>query len=294
MDKKGIGIYLGVTFAVSYAIEAVIGTLPRIMPAVLLFLLLALVPAGAAWVAARLSPERPVEESRVRGLPKLITVRMALAAPLAFVFIYVVTSVLGYTRPDWRVGELMAQLPKNLGLPPAFASSMPVVFLLIGFVLSIVLGPTVYALAMLGTEYGWRGYLAPRLMPLGRWRAYLIGGLLWGLSLAPIFAVNMSGTRPAAFSRIVVMAVVLSVLLGEVWRRSRHIGLSAVCLGCFVGQAAGVWNYLFPGTYTIPPWGGPFGLVSAIVWAAIALFPEFLYGSLEPKQTAIRPEESSA
>jgi membrane protease YdiL (CAAX protease family) len=32
----------------------------------------------------------------------------------------------------------------------------------------------------LGEEYGWRGYLLPRLLPLGEVRATLLVGLIWG------------------------------------------------------------------------------------------------------------------
>ena len=34
-------------------------------------------------------------------------------------------------------------------------------------------------------ELGWRGYLLPKLMPLGEKKALLISGLIWGLWHAP-------------------------------------------------------------------------------------------------------------
>jgi membrane protease YdiL (CAAX protease family) len=30
-----------------------------------------------------------------------------------------------------------------------------------------------------GEEFGWRGYLLPKLMPLGRWKAYVLVGIIW-------------------------------------------------------------------------------------------------------------------
>ena len=39
-----------------------------------------------------------------------------------------------------------------------------------------------------GEEFGWTGYLLVRLLPLGRWRAALLYGTIWGLWHAPIIA----------------------------------------------------------------------------------------------------------
>lgn len=41
-------------------------------------------------------------------------------------------------------------------------------------------------IATFGEEFGWRGYLLPRLMPLGGFWAALLVGLIWGLWHAPI------------------------------------------------------------------------------------------------------------
>jgi len=43
-----------------------------------------------------------------------------------------------------------------------------------------------------GEEYGWRGYLLPRLLPLGEVRATLLTGLLWGSWHLPLLVVGLS------------------------------------------------------------------------------------------------------
>src|SRR5436305_814196 len=37
-----------------------------------------------------------------------------------------------------------------------------------------------------GEQWGWRGYLLPRLLPLGQWPALLLSGAIWGLWHAPV------------------------------------------------------------------------------------------------------------
>jgi membrane protease YdiL (CAAX protease family) len=44
----------------------------------------------------------------------------------------------------------------------------------------------------LGEEYGWRGYLLPRLLPLGEFKATLIVGLIWTMWHVPILLIGLN------------------------------------------------------------------------------------------------------
>lgn len=283
MDKKGIWTFLAVTVLASYAIQALVIWM---RPLAILIYLLLVVPVVAAWVAARVSGDASYPPVRLRGFRKGSVVRIALVVPLVFVVIYVITTILGFSRPDWRLGELMAKLPSpdELNWPPRLRPAYPVVFLGLTLGISAVLGPTLYALLALGNEYGWRGYLLPRLMPLGPWRAYIIAGLFWGATFAPWLGHGYAGTRLAVqILCVLALAIVLSALLGEIRRRSGNVVLSAVCLGCICCQATTLWRYFFPPGATVTfPWGGALGVVAIIVWAVVALFPGFVFGPLKP------------
>lgn len=61
---------------------------------------------------------------------------------------------------------------------PKFITNFPPSVLMVGIGLSI--------LASFGEEIGWRGYLLPRLLSLGRTRALLVSGLLHGLFHLPL------------------------------------------------------------------------------------------------------------
>jgi CAAX protease family protein len=67
-----------------------------------------------------------------------------------------------------------------------------------------------------GEEYGWRGYLLPKLLPLGEVKAAVVVGLIWGPWHAPMLAagLNYSSVNPlAAIGIFVVTATALSLLL---------------------------------------------------------------------------------
>lgn len=96
-------------------------------------------------------------------------------------------------------------LPGSLGpLGPrrlyAWAVLIPALFTLVAALVAVVIGsgrvvtgtakplwsvmPVLLAgtlLGVFGEEYGWRGYLLPKLLPLGELRASLIVGVIWGV-----------------------------------------------------------------------------------------------------------------
>lgn len=50
----------------------------------------------------------------------------------------------------------------------------------------LLLGPIINVIGTFGEEFGWRGYLQPKLLPLGTRRALLITGAIWGIWHAPL------------------------------------------------------------------------------------------------------------
>jgi membrane protease YdiL (CAAX protease family) len=69
------------------------------------------------------------------------------------------------------------------------ATGVPVVVLLTGF--GLVLGGTLFALAALGEELGWRGLLLTELAPLGFWKLSLLTGLVWGVWHSPLILLGL-------------------------------------------------------------------------------------------------------
>jgi len=63
-----------------------------------------------------------------------------------------------------------------------------------------------------GEEYGWRGYLLPRLMPLGEIKASLILGIIWALWHMPVLfaGVLYGGNNPWLALVIFVFTVTMS------------------------------------------------------------------------------------
>ncbi|MCX5770173.1 MAG: hypothetical protein NTZ09_07875 [Candidatus Hydrogenedentes bacterium] len=279
MDKKGIFAFLAVTLALSVVAQAIATvTLENWM---VYFRLIA--PVLGALVARRISPRPGEVKSTIWPVPKLTAVRIAIVTPLVFAATLLVTTLVGLTRPDWNLGEVifrLAAIHNALVAKGLAMEHIEQVMLVLGLLFSVLIGPTIVAASVIGIEYGWRGYLLPRLMPLGKWRAYAALGLMWGLAMAPNRISNAAHSALVLLILLLAMTIVVSSILGEIWRRTHNIGLTAVCYGCFSTQAMGILPFLFPDANVRFPWGGTYGVVSIIAWGIVAAFPTFFFGKL--------------
>jgi membrane protease YdiL (CAAX protease family) len=71
----------------------------------------------------------------------------------------------------------------------------------------------------LGEEWGWRGYLLPKLLPLGQWPALLISGALWGIWHAPLIVLgaNYPGHPILGILLMIINCTIVGTILG--WTR---------------------------------------------------------------------------
>lgn len=87
---------------------------------------------------------------------------------------------------------------------------------------TIPLGALINLLPALGEELGWRGWLLPRLLPLGTVSALLVSGVIWGLWHAPLILLGYNYPEAPGWLGL-VCTVVMCILVGAVfgWLRLR-------------------------------------------------------------------------
>jgi membrane protease YdiL (CAAX protease family) len=152
---------------------------------------------------------------------------------------------LGLTRAGWR------QWPLAIWLPLVLLASSYLISTAVGVATwqwPADTGVAAYAadlLAMLvidtlfafGEELGWRGYLLPKLLGLGRGRAMLLSGFLHGVWHLPV--ILLTTTYHSEGNRLVVVALFLATLtaagvfFGYLRLRSNSVWPAAVAHGAF-------------------------------------------------------------
>ena len=286
MDLKGIFLYLAISFLLVFVLGFVLvleGALAFQSPNIFQYLgqlVLMGIPAVAALVAGSLSP-KGIPHVRCWPIARREAMGVVLLPMLFFGIAYAIAWSLGLTYPQWNLAGLVKAVEDQSGSPlaPNVKAVAPWVLYVVVPVASVLLGATVFTLVALVNEYGWRAFLLPRLLPLGRPVAYGIVGVCWGLWFFPLIygwhreVGDYNGLADVQL-RFVGLGVALSVYLGELQRRGGHLGITALALGSLAGQATGIWEYLFQ--QSAPPWTGPLGWIAIAVLAAGALAARLL------------------
>ncbi|MEV4750934.1 CPBP family intramembrane glutamic endopeptidase [Streptosporangium sp. NPDC049248] len=137
------------------------------------------------------------------GTPLLVIVAIALSAALGLL------SVDLWGLSLFRESLAAASPGRSLPVEPGVLAvvQIAVVFLI---------APLINSIAAFGEEWGWRGWLLPRLMTLGTWRALLVSGVIWGVWHFPLTLRGYNYPELGAWAApmFIVFCVVFGALLG--------------------------------------------------------------------------------
>jgi hypothetical protein len=291
VDRKEIFTFLLITFGITYLVEGIMylaGFRVTAIPAIGGQLAVAAVmwaPAVAALIITRMVSHEKLSSLWLRfgrsWKPYLAT---ALLIPLAYIITYLVTWALGLGQPDWQLKTFFSMVAET-GVDMTTAPS-PGILLAGLFFSSLLVAPIVNSIFGLGEELGWRGYLLPRLMPLGKWKAYGLLGIIWGLWHAPLVLMgfNYPGTPVLGVLMMVLLTTAIGFFINEMTLRYRSAVLAGWIHGVFNSQAYGIWRALLFAN-TNPILGGITGLVGIVVISLLGLFT-MRYFSSKPAEAA--------
>ena len=171
----------------------------------------------------------------------------------------------------------------------------PMVIISVQTIQAIIIAPLLNAIPTFGEEFGWRGYLQPKLMPLGGRKAVLLTGVIWGVWHWPVILMGYNygfdyfGAPILGLLAMVWFTIVTGTLFGWVTIKTDNVWPAVIGHGALNGIAA--LSLLFiqgePSTLLGPT---PVGLIGGAGFTLAALIIFLLPNALEPKSDGIQPQ----
>jgi uncharacterized protein len=147
---------------------------------------------------------------------------------------------------------------------------------LLSFATGLISAPIINSFFTFGEEYGWRGYLQPKLMPLGGRRAMLLMGLIWGVWHWPVifmgyeYGFDYPGAPFVGPWLFVLFTMALGTIIGWLALRGRSVWPAVIAHAMINGFAAGPALFIR---------GEPNILLGPLVIGIIAMIPLIVFAA---------------
>ncbi|HEY6406586.1 MAG TPA: CPBP family intramembrane glutamic endopeptidase, partial [Ktedonobacteraceae bacterium] len=138
------------------------------------------------------------------------------------------------------ITKTLAQQGRQLPAGGYSAEQLALFSIILQTVLAFTLAIPINMIFTFGEEFGWRGYLLPRLSPLGGISASIITGVVWGLWHAPIIVLdgyNYPGHPWLGVGMMVIFTTSLSMIFAWLRFRSGSIWPSTMAHAVINAQA---------------------------------------------------------
>lgn len=217
-------------------------------------------PTVAALIVVRFV-DRPASIPRELGLWPLRPMRrlvgyfaLAIVVPVFIILVALpIGSLIGVYQADFTgfsaFREVIAAQEEQLGVE----IPIPIETLVALQFVNVLIGGVINMIPAAGEEIGWRGYLLPKLLPLGPVPAVLISGVIWGIWHAPLLLLGYN--YPGAPGWLAVlsmcgMCIVVGAIFGWLRLRSNSVWPAALAHGTF-NAAAGL-SFVFAASTEAP------------------------------------------
>ena len=251
LDSKSLRTFLLIAFSLAWVLFLVpLGFKdadPHLRQIVMtIFFALAMWAPGIAAIVATKKADGNLAALNIKILgPKRYYLWAWLLFPILSALTGVVTVLFRVAEFDPELSlitQALAALPEDVPLDPA-----AILALQIGS--AIIIAPLINILFAFGEELGWRGFLLPKLMPLGQWKAIIISNVIWGLWHAPAIVQghNYPGYPVWGVLMMVVLTVLLGIILSWLYLNTRSPWAPALAHGSVNAVASLSLMFLVPG-----------------------------------------------
>jgi membrane protease YdiL (CAAX protease family) len=203
-------------------------------------------PGIAALIATLTIERKPFKSLRLNTLgPKRYYLWAWLLPPVLVILSGLLTVLIRTGQLDTEF-TFMQQQMEQTGTQLPISTGMLV---LIQIAQALLFAPLFNIIFAMGEELGWRGFLLPRLLPLGQWRALLISGFIWGVWHAPVIAQghNYPDHPMLGILLMIVFCVLLGIIIGWMYLNTSSPWVAALAHGSINAWAGLPYLFLKPG-----------------------------------------------
>lgn len=293
MDTRRIGIFLFFAFGIAWAFGLWVylsgGLLnsPELIPGTGITLALGLIALGYMWAPALahiltrvLTREGWKESGLGLRLENWWTWAAAWFLPAILTFLGVAVYFLVFPQHfDTELSGVIQMLQSLEAQTGEAIPFTPWTLVLIQLGVGAFISPFINGFFTFGEEFGWRGYLQPKLMALGFRRAVLLVGVIWGLWHAPViamghnFGLNYWGSPWSGILMMTYFTVTASVIFGRLTLRGRSVWPAVIAHAATNGIAAAGIIFLSADAQVNTLLGpAPVGLIANLPWAVLAAY----------------------
>ncbi|NRQ38883.1 CPBP family intramembrane metalloprotease [Nonomuraea sp. NN258] len=281
--RSPLAVFLVAAFALSWAVTLPVwlgGGLSSPLTRVCATLMMFTPSAGvlAVWLLSR--PRAPFREWAARtgltfgerkGRTWLLILAAWLGTPLFVIGAMALSAALGLVKLDLDGLSLLDAALRAQGVPvPGGLGAVAAVQI----AAAVVTGPVLNLVFALGEEWGWRGWLLPRLVSArGVLGGLVLSGAIWGVWHAPLTLLGYNYPRLGSWAAVYFIAfcVLAGIVFGWLRLRSGSVWPAVIGHGSLNAVAGPV---LLLGDAAAPPdevIAGPTGLVGLAVLALVAV-----------------------
>lgn len=272
-NKKSIYWFLGIAFAFSWTmflIPLAFKSNPTAYQqmAVLFWAIAMWGPGLAAIIVTVFIAKESFGSLRLNKLGGFRYYLAAWFVPPILVALTIVLSVLiGTARFDPQFSTLQAMVEQTA---QAGVQLSVTTLILIQIAQGLILGPVINVFVTMGEELGWRGFLLPKMLPMGQWKALIWGGVIWGFWHAPAILQGHNYPQHPVLGvfLMVIFCILLSIIIGWMYLRTRSPWVAAIAHSSINAWASLPVVFLLPGFDTAI--GGM--IVSGTGFIILALF----------------------
>ena len=156
---------------------------------------------------------------------------------------------------------------------------------------AILLAPLLNAISTFGEEFGWRGYLLPKLLPMGTRKAILVTGVIWGVWHWPVilmgynYGLDYFGSPFLGPLAMVWFTLIVGIFFGWLTIKSDNVWPAVIAHGALNGIAA-IGLLFVQGAPSSLFGPAPTGIIGGLGFTILAIWLLIFPGRLNPKATS--------